>query len=686
MSKAYYFASVEKFLSDSKERIVGSLNAILDFDREIEQQVAWDEEIDILKGALGANEAWHNGAVIFEYSIPRLCGRIDAVVILGKTIFVIEFKVGEKQYPEEAKKQVLEYCLDLKYFHKASENLQIVPVLVCTKARRDVSLAKGIWEKIRGMECCRGVDGLIDVFSRWADEGEEQLQTDEWLNAKYSPTPTIIEAAIALYEHHDVRDITKTSDDPYATNLTKTTKAIKDIILDAQKTQRKKICFVTGVPGAGKTLVGLNLATDREYNNESGAKAVFLSGNGPLVQVLQHALQKDAKKRKRLISKLLKEKGHANVPKEVSQYFTFALKKTFVQDIYGFRKNYLEGGQSDCRLAIFDEAQRCWTKKKMMNKLRRDVESEPACLIDQIDKNEGWAVIVCLIGNGQEIHDGEAGIVEWLRALNEKFTHWDVYVSNIINNAPEPFDVKRPGEENRVQYQIESLISSGRLNSAPELHLGVSLRSFRSEQVSAFASALVENEPEKAKALLPKIVKNNYPIVLTRNLDAAKKWVRDRSKRVGNLYLERFGAVASSGASRIRPEGIVVPGVEMNVPKWMLGSEYDVDSSYFLELAASEFKIQGLEIDYALVIWEADYRHDGTQFGCSKFRGAKWQNVRNETLKNYLKNSYRVLLTRARQGFIIYVPKGDPDDLTRQPPNYRGTYQYLKSIGIEEIY
>lgn len=684
MSKAYYIATVGEFFADSKERIVGCLNEILEFDREIDQQVAWEEEIAILKQALGSRQEWQDGAILFEYSIPRLCGRIDVVLLLGQTIFVLEFKAGEKNYPEEAKKQVLEYCLDLKYFHKASENLQIVPVLVCTKAKRDMHLVKGIWEKIRGIECCRGVSGLVDVFSRWGNDREPQLSAEEWLNARYSPTPTIIEAAIALYEHHDVKDITKTSDDENATNLTKTTSRIKEIIAEAQKTHRKKICFVTGVPGAGKTLVGLNLATGREYNNANGANAVFLSGNGPLVDVLQHALQADAKKRKRIITKLLKAAGHDSVPPEVSQYFTFALKKTFVQDIYGFRKTYLDGGKSDCRVAIFDEAQRCWTKRKMMRKLKREVPSEPACLIDQLNKNEGWAAIVCLIGSGQEIHDGEAGIVEWLRALNEQFPDWDVYVSDVIAKEPEAFDVKQQGDENTVRYQVGKLLKEGRFNAVPDLHLDVSLRSFRSEMVSAFASALVENEPQKAKALLPTILKN-YPIVMTRNLRIAKNWVREQSKRVGNLYLERFGAVASSGASRIRPEGIVVPTLEMNVPKWMLGSEYDVDSSYFLELAASEFKIQGLEIDYALMIWEADYRHNGTTFDCAKFRGTKWQRVRNETLQNYLKNAYRVLLTRARQGLIIYVPQGDAEDITRQPPNYHGTYQYLKSIGIQEI-
>lgn len=684
MSKAYYQSSVSQFLAENVDAVIGRLNSILEFDREIDQELAWATEVRIIKDALAGLAECMSGHVLFEYSIPRLCGRLDVVLLLGRTVFAIEFKVGEKRYTEEAKKQVLEYCLDLKYFHKASESLRIVPVLVCTNATRDYHPTKSFWGKIEGIECCRGVDGLRNLLGRWVNKEEPQLSLDEWTNSKYSPTPTIIEAAIALYEQHDVKDITRTGDDEKATNLTKTTEAIKAIIEEAKLTGTKKICFVTGVPGAGKTLVGLNLATDRTVNKELGTNAVFLSGNGPLVSVLQHALQKDALRRKRLISKLLKNNGEKEPPPEVKHYFTFALKKTFVQGVFGFRKNYLEGAESDCRIAIFDEAQRCWTKKKMIRKLKRDVPSESACLIGQIDKNKDWAVIVCLVGSGQEIHDGESGIVEWFRALNDRFKNWDVYVSDVLQKDPVQFDVDMPNVDDTVRYQLDALVKRGRFHAVPELHLGVSLRSFRNEKVSAFANAVVENRLEEAKRLLPEITKD-YPIVMTRSLATAKKWVREKSKRIDNLYLERFGAVASSGASRIRPEGISVPGIQMNVPKWMLGSEYDVDSSYFLELAASEFKIQGLEIDYALMIWEADFRHDGHCFGCAKFKASKWQNVRNKTLQNYLKNAYRVLLTRARQGYVIYVPPGDSADRTRVPPYYAGTYKYLKEIGIQEV-
>lgn len=685
MSRAYYGASIEKFLKDDKKAIVGELNHILEFDRDVDQEYAWECEISMLKEALARIPKETNGSVFFEYSIPRLCGRLDAVVLLGQTVFAIEFKVGEKRYTAEAKKQVLEYCLDLKYFHERSERATLVPVLVCTRARRNQVSKKPILDKMYDVSSCHDSEGLFQVVSEFFDPRSRPVSIKDWLRAKYSPAPTIVEAAVALYEHHDVKDITKTSDDAKATNLTKTTVAIKKIVAEAQRTKTKKICFVTGVPGAGKTLVGLNLATDHELNRQEGINPVFLSGNGPLVNVLQHALQRDAKKRKGLISKILKKRGIKDPPPEVQQYFTFALNKTFVQGIYGFLKNALEGGDSDCRLAIFDESQRCWTKKRMTNKHKTDTPSEASCLIGQLSKNVGWSVIVCLVGSGQEIHTGESGIVEWFKAINEDYTEWDAYVSDELKSNPEPFDVEQPGPENKVEYQIDRLIKRGKYHPVHELHLNVSLRSFRNEKVSAFANAIVENRPDEARRLLPGVL-SSFPVAMTRNLDVAKNWVRKQSKNVDHLYLERFGAVASSGASRIRTEGIVVPGLSMNVPKWMLGSEHDVDSSYYLELAASEFKIQGLEIDYALVIWESDYRHDGSGFSFREFRkGHEWGYIRNVTRQNYLKNAYRVLLTRARQGMIIYVPKGNVEDQTRYPGNYNGTYCYLKSIGIPEI-
>lgn len=679
MSKAYYSASIRQFLEESQDSIVGKLNSVFEFDREINQGEAWIEEIAMLKEVLAGNRDWGDGSILFEYTIPRLCGRIDAVVLLGQKVFAIEFKVGEKSYPAEAKKQVLHYCLDLKYFHRGTKTIEIVPVLVCTNAKAAEIDTGMFWEGIHRITCVRNAEELRGLFENTVSLSSGQIALDSWVNSKYEPTPTIIEAAIALYEHHDVRDITKTSDDENATNLTTTTTTLRQIIAQAREKREKAICFVTGVPGAGKTLVGLNLATDRELNREPGTRPVFLSGNGPLVEVLQKALQRDAKKRKKLISNLLKAKGGGVPPDEVKQYFSFAINKTFVQDVFGFRKNYLEGGESDCRVAIFDEAQRAWTLSKMRRKAHHN-EAEPTCLIRQLDKNEDWAVIVCLVGNGQEIHDGEAGIVEWLKSLNDHFPHWKVHLSGELELHPERFDVDREEDGYTVATQIRVLKESKRLSLEPSLHLGVNLRSFRSENVSALANAIVDCRPEDARELLGQVLPR-YPIVLTRDLDKAKEWVRAQSKRVDRLYLERFGLLASSGALRIRPEGILVP-VDMKVATWFLGEESEVDSSFYLELAASEFKVQGLEIDYAILIWEADYRYQNGMFSTHRFVGEKWTRVKDVTRKNYLKNAYRVLLTRARQGFVIYIPKGNVDDHTRNPEFYDTTYKYLSGLGI----
>lgn len=679
MSKAYYSASIRQFLSESRDSIVGKLNSVFEFDREINQGEAWDEEIAMLKEVLAGRDDWSDGGVLFEYTIPRLCGRIDAVVLLSQTVFVIEFKVGEKTYPADAKKQVLHYCLDLKYFHQGTKSVEIVPVLVCTRAKKEEVLPGMFWEDIRQIACVNNAGNLRALIDKRVAVGGRQIPVESWMNSKYEPTPTIIEAAIALYEHHDVRDITRTSDDEKATNLTTTTVAIRRIIAHARENSEKAICFVTGVPGAGKTLVGLNLATDRELNREAGTRPVFLSGNGPLVEVLQKALQRDARNRKKLISSLLNASGGGKPSDEVKQYFSFAINKTFVQDVFGFRKTYLEGCEADCRIAIFDEAQRAWTLSKMIRKAHHH-EAEPTCLIRQLDKNKDWAVIVCLVGNGQEIHDGEAGIVEWLKALNDQFPHWKVHMSGELELHPTRFDVDREEDGYTVETQIRVLKESRRMYLEPSLHLGVNLRSFRSEKVSELANAIVDNQPEAAKALLRQ-VQPHYPIVMTRDLEKAKQWVRQQSKRVDRLYLERFGLLASSGAVRIRPEGILVP-VDMKVATWFLGEESEVDSSFYLELAASEFKVQGLEIDYAILIWEADYRYQWGKFSTYRFVGEKWTKVQNVTRKNYLKNAYRVLLTRARQGFVIYVPKGDTEDHTRKPEFYDSTYAYLASIGI----
>ena len=332
------------------------------------------------------------------------------------------------------------------------------------------------------------------------------------------------------------------------------------------------------------------------------------------------------------------------------------------------------------KIAIFDEAQRAW-KKEQLSKFMRTKKgqphfnmSEPECLIEYMNRHKDWATIVCLVGGGQEIHDGEAGISEWFNALNTYFPDWKVFCSDRMTDSEYVGD-----------SSVDELLSNVELHKRSELHLSVSMRSFRSELVSAFAKTVIDVDVDEARRLYAQITEHNadgsmkYPILLTRDLAKAKQWVKDVS-----FGTERYGIVASSGAKRLRADGVIVPK-DIEVEKWFLNGKDDVNSSYFMEVAVSEFKIQGLEIDYAVVAWEGDFRFVNGEFTYNSFSGSSWSKVNKKIDQDYLKNSYRVLLTRSRQGFIIYVPKGSDEDVTRNPAFYDETYAYLKSIGIVEI-
>ncbi|MBQ8754774.1 MAG: DUF2075 domain-containing protein [Lentisphaeria bacterium] len=692
MRRAYYQNKVSEFLMDSADVIMGRLAQINEFDLDLNQRDAWQKEIDLLKEALLKPE-FASGTILLEYTIPRLCGRIDAILLLNGVVFVVEFKVGERTYPKEAIKQVLEYCLDLKYFHQASENLELVPVLVCTKAEdSDILDYSAYFETIYKPILCASGSKLQEALYHFSvSKPRKEINAEEWMQSIYSPTPTIIEAARALYANHSVADISRTNDDSRATNLTHTTEALNSIIDNTIARKEKAICFLTGVPGAGKTLVGLNIAIQRRGDVDPSERAVFLSGNVPLVRVLQKALYDDASAKREKIKELLKERGEENrIPELVENYRDQAIEKTFVMDIFGFRKEYLDNSPPSCKIAIFDESQRAWTRQRMHNKLSKRYPriniSEPEALIDQMDKNEDWAVIVCLVGGGQEIHNGEAGIIEWFRALNRKFKTWKVYVSDYLEQHPENFEINDSQDESfsKLTDEFACLKSCSRTAIIPSLHLNVSQRSFRSEKVSCLADCIVNGDISGAKNLLQEI-QIVYPIVLTRNLETAKKWIKQQAKQINGSSPERYGILASSGALRLRAEGITIPKEDMDICAWMLGDESNVNSSYYMEIAASEFKIQGLEIDYAVVAWEGDYRYKDGGFSFHKFRGSNWQNVNNLTQRDYLKNSYRVLLTRARQGFAIYVPYGSQEDATRPSHHYDGTFQLLKNMGIPEI-
>ncbi len=588
--------------------------------------------------------------------------RIDAVVLVGPVVFVVEFKVGESTFDRAAMDQVWDYALDLKNFHEASHAASIVPILVATEAATNATptnLHSDDDKVYRPIAV--GADGLRAVMD-YALEAITGSTVDDykWSRAPYHPTPTIIEAARSLYAQHSVEAIARF--DAGAQNLRVTSLRIDELVDEAMKESRKIICFVTGVPGAGKTLVGLNVATRHRRGLEQPTHAVFLSGNGPLVAVLREALTRDeVSRRKAQGEKVRKGKVGESV-------------KAFIQNVHHFRDDALvETGPPIEHVVIFDEAQRAWNLQQTANFMQRKknrpgfAQSEPEFLISCMDRHKDWAVIICLVGGGQEINTGEAGIDAWLEAVNSKFPHWHMFISSKLVDSEYAAGRALANVSQRHDAHLDDC-----------LHLAVSMRSFRAENVSAFVKALLDCQVAQAREVFAKI-STRYPIAVTRDLNAAKQWVRSHARGT-----ERFGLVASSKAQRLKPHAIDIR-VDVDPVHWFLNDKDDTRSSYYLEDAATEFQVQGLELDWTCVTWDGDLRFADSGWSYHDFRGSGWTNIKNADNRNYLKNAYRVLLTRARQGMVLFVPPGEPTDPTRSPAFYDSTFNYLTELGIPTL-
>lgn len=663
MARSYYASTIERFINLDGDMILASMVKNHPFDLNDLTRDSWLEEIDILKKQL----AGIGGYIMLEYMIPRMGKRVDAVVISEGLIFLLEFKVGAEQYTSSALDQVMDYALDLKNFHADSYDKVIVPVVVCTEApdvKNQISAYEDDILHVLRVNKNTLSDVVREVFKNY--HGTPSVDAQSWQEAEYKPTPTIIEAAQALFNKHTVEDIYR--NDAEAKNLSVTMGEIKSIIKYSRENHKKSIVFVTGVPGAGKTLVGLKLATEL-YNSETEDDAVFLSGNQPLVTVLQEALSRD---------KVQQEAENGN---KISKDFAKKEVKKFIQIIHHYRDYYV--GNDVCpyeRIAIFDESQRAWTKDEISSFMARKkgiknfVYSEPEFLISTMDRWNDWAVIVCLVGGGQEINKGEAGLPEWFDSLRRSFSHWDVYVAKNLDDS-----------EYLRGRKWADLVKNLNVHIDEGLHLATSIRSFRSENVSLLVKYLLDNESEKARTVYSRL-KDKYPIAITRDLEKAKEWAKLQAR--GN---ERYGLFASSSAARLKPYGIYYAKDRNSISpeNWFLNSKEDIRSSYFMESVASEFETQGLEVDYALIAWDADLRIENNEWAfyqmSNRLSPPNWSRIHSENNRLYLKNAYRVLLTRARQGFIIYVPFGSGEDVTRKPCFYDQTYNYLKQIGIKEI-
>lgn len=585
---------------------------------------AWLGEINILQDVL---LPWKDepGQIIFEYDIPRLGKRIDVVVLLRGIIFCLEFKVGQKDMLQADIEQVLDYALDLKNFHLLSQNRTIVPILVPTEYKSSTSEIKlSVYDDSIYNPLVAGKEELGKLITKVLEHANAKLPDTtlgaNWVISPYSPTPTIIEAARTLYESHSVEDITRHEADKVSTDTT--IAYILNVIKQSKENKEKSICFVTGVPGAGKTLVGLDVAVKQSYQGGDKPKeddgAVYLSGNGPLVAVLTEALALDNYKKCRACNK---RKYLSDSRREVSK---------FIQIIHRYRdnmlakiKNPVENGVLEIdpekamklekagygeveHVAIFDEAQRSWTHKRLADYLKRGGTygnklkvpkfpySEAAFLIWSLDQREDWATIICLVGGGQEINTGEAGISEWIAALNERFRHWNVYISNKL--------IEPEYAEGRVN---ELLKDNKRVTYSDSLHLGVSLRSFRAEKLSAFVHSLLSFNPNAVD--IYKEIKDRYPIVLTRDMVTARKWLREQVR--GS---QRTGVLVTKTAARFKPLAVdILEQSDENAVHWFLEDKNDIRSSNYLEDAATEIQVQGLELDFTCVLWDADMRCEG---------------------------------------------------------------------------
>ncbi len=656
LKRAYYSATIEAFLKTSPADIIGHLT-IGSYIVEQSQTHAWQEEIIILNKTLGSYE----GSIYFEYDIPRMGRRIDVVLLIGPVIFVLEFKAGEKEFAAHAIDQVWDYALDLKNFHESSHEQYIAPVLIATEADTVPSIVALTPQDDKLLLPIRtnghSLKSVIDSVFSFTDGNK--IDPLQWEQGRYSPTPTIIEAAMALYNNHTVANISR--NDAGAINLSQTSAAVADIIRASRKDSKKAICFVTGVPGAGKTLIGLDVAT-KHIDKEDNLYSVFLSGNGPLVAILREALTRDKVRR-------AKEKG-----KRITKGGVMNDVKMFIQNVHNFRDDCLRDLKPPIEhVALFDEAQRAWNLEKTADFMKRRkgmpgfTKSEPEFLISCLNRHPDWAVVVCLVGGGQEINTGEAGIAEWIESLNRSFPDWDVYISPRLTDS-----------EYAAGEALKAFVGLKSVQYKEELHLSVSMRSFRAEHVSLLVKQLLDRDVAEARSTLNK-VKAKYPIMLTRDLGKAKRWLREKAR--GS---ERYGIVVSSQAERLKPHAIDVNS-PMNPINWFLEGKDDVRSSYYLEDVATEFDVQGLELDWACITWDADFRYSQKGWAHWSFEGSRWKHIKKPERQSYQKNAYRVLLTRARQGMVIVVPQGDSADPTRNPVFYDTTFEYLREIGFKEL-
>ena len=666
---AYIDQTVRDFLGTPNESILANLHGAYAADGFVSQYtsqtIAWENTLDPLKHALKAAARAHpsirDWTVLLELPLYRLRRRVDLVLVAPEAIAVVELKVGEKEFLSADRRQVEEYALDIRDFHEHSEFAPIVPVLWCTGGvQQQLTLprmSQGVADRVLQV----GGDQFSDFVSLFAEgvSGLRQCVSDVWSQGAYRPVPSVIEAATTLFAGHGVEEIAQADAD----NLERAAETIVSLIDQARMEKRRALVFLTGVPGSGKTLAGLQVVHQAVAADSLAGEVVYLSGNTPLVTVLREALTNDEYERRR------------SDGERVSKGSIRSSVRARIQHIMDFLKEYLTDPMERPpheRAIVFDEAQRAWDAAFGKQKFGRSA-SEPRLLIDIMSRHPDWSVIVGLIGGGQEINSGENGMVEWgdaIRSLPASLrAEWQIYGPPEMTSGDKASAFLGLGELPGVS-----------MTEVPDLTLTVPLRSYRSPHVSEWVSAVLDGESHKAQEIMKEI--ERFPIVITRDLDQATKWLRKQGRGE-----RRYGLVGSSTASRLRAYGL---GVSVNatdgrnIAYWYLNPRDDVRSSYALEVIANEYTTQGLELDFVGHCWGGDLIMSQSGWVTRRFSGTKWTNAQNDR-RRFILNSYRVLLTRAREGLIIWVPSGDYSDPTRNPEHYDRTADFLVACGARQL-
>lgn len=675
-----YADYVKDFINADEQALIADLVDAIhssgNYDVNPEQTNAWHDEIALLKLQLKAPrfQDWY---IVLEYEIPRRRRRPDVVILSKTTIFVIEFKVGSTVYDSKSRRQIYDCALDLRDFHIESRDRTIVPILCSTNAAQssqDDPIGNAMGHQVEGLVTTHGGD-LTDWLDRrnvqTGNAAAGSINPEIWLNSPYRPTTTIIEAARELYERNKVSDITHS----FAHNLDDTMNLLTHEINLARTNSRHSIIFVTGVPGAGKTLVGLNAAHGKLTQGEDDIATIFLSGNEPLIKVVTGALVRSAT-----------SKGN---DRHVEQRHV----TTLIQNVHQYLRSHLAGQEVLPRkpyenVVIFDEGQRAWDARKVAKSERNRRSnntpsippkwlniSEASLLFEVMEQKKDWATIIVLVGAGQEIYEGEAGLAEWGKTLQERPIAWRIVASPEALKGGESVSGHRLFLGNEPSADAE-------IQESDEAHLDVVVRSYRAQQWAEWVNALLDSRISRARDIFPDV--REFPCVITRDLDSARFWLQVHRDRQND---DRTGLVATTADERLRAYGIERSNAfrkGFDFVKWFLEADSRTRSSNRLEVAASEFECQGLELDWVGLCWGGDLipTEDRSDWKYRRFRRDQWQTVHQEREQAYTRNRYRVLLTRARKGMVIWVPSGEPGDSTRDPEEYDRVFTTLTAAGV----